>query len=221
MWRALKWVGLALFAPVLLYLIANATGALIPRETAQFDDPGPRTEVLLVAGPIHYDVLLPLAPKVRTHLDFALPHVPDLTHPNAEWAVVGWGSHAFYTTAGAYEDVHLGTIWTAATGDSAVLRIDVAGALPPDLPVTRLALSPNALQALLDAMLNGVTADGHLPDTHLTGSDAFYTAPGRFHLFHTCNQWLGAQLAKAGVQTGVFTPMTWSLRWSMTDQQHE
>lgn len=213
--RAAKWTALALVCLPVAYLMAALAGALIPRATATFDDPGPRTEILLIAGPIHYDVLLPLTPEVRDSLSFANAAVPALAHPNAQWAVVGWGSYAFYTTAGSYADLRLSTIWTAATGDSAVLRIDAAGPLSPDLPVTRLSLSPASLTALLDAMLAQVSAAGHLPGIHLTGSDAFFRAPGRFHLLRTCNQWLGEQLSKAGVQTGAFTPMTWSLRMSL------
>ena len=40
--------------------------------------------------------------------------------PDARWLVVGWGSAAFYTTAGTYADIAPSAVWTAATGDAAV-----------------------------------------------------------------------------------------------------
>ena len=154
-----RWVlraGLCLFLLPVLYLCANGIGALIPRETPKFTDSGAKIDVLLLAGPIHYDILLPLTAQTQEHLRFAQKAVPSPTHPKAQWVVLGWGSRAFYTTAGDYRDLRLATIWKAATGDSAVLRIDVAGPLPPDLEVQRLSLLPKAYRALLEALLEGV-----------------------------------------------------------------
>ena len=62
------WRGtLLLLLPVLLYLGAAVGGALLPGSTGQATPDGDdaRIDVVMVAGPIHYDFLLPLTPETR------------------------------------------------------------------------------------------------------------------------------------------------------------
>ena len=45
--------------------------------------------------------------------------------------------------------------------------------------------------------------------------DRFYLSRGRYHLFNTCNQWTGRGLARAGVPTGIWTPLVGHVRWHL------
>ena len=67
----------ALLLPALvgLYLLAAAAGAVIPgrvQEASAKD--GPPVTILLVAGPIHYDILLPLTAETRAAFAPLGPH---------------------------------------------------------------------------------------------------------------------------------------------------
>ena len=139
-------------------------------------------------------------------------------HPDLRWLVVGWGARAFYTTAGSYADVKPGAVFKAVTGDSSVMRIDAAGALPETVPLRRLSLSPAQLAALLQAIDDSFQRDSQgapiSVDAQLGETDAFYQGTGRFHLFTTCNTWISATLRRAGLRFGAWTPAPFSVSLS-------
>jgi uncharacterized protein (TIGR02117 family) len=177
---------------------------------------GPPLRAGLIRGPIHTDLLLPLTPDLRESLAFAAKAGVPLDDPRAEWLVVGWGSRAFYTATGSYADLRLATVWQAATGDSAVLRLDVAGPVPPDAPgVDWITLSSSQQAALSGAILATFADPTALPDAGFTATDAFFPARGRFHLFNTCNVWIARTLRAAGHPFGIWTPTPFAVRLSL------
>ena len=220
----LRLAAFVLALPV-LYLLAGFVGALIPGggDTAE----GPATiRVGLLRGPIHYDFLLPVDERTRPAFAFAEAQkgVP-VSHPQARWIVVGWGSEAFYTTAGSYADITAAAVWTAATGDDAVMRVDVLAAFPDGADGPRwLDITPEAYARLLDGIgasfvRGGDGAPRPVAVAGLTGSDGFWQAAGHFNLLHPCNDWVGAQLRAAGLRFGRWTPtpqaVTLALWWHM------
>lgn len=200
-----------------LYLLASVFGGLVPGAVTRVQGPdGPPVRIGLIAGPLHYDVLLPLTPALRERLAFAAAAGVPVDHAGAEWLLIGWGSRAFYTTAGTYADIAPAAVWTAATGDSAVIRLDVTGPIAPQAPgIDWLDLTPGQAAALSDELLAAITDTTRIPDAGFTATDAFFPARGRFHLFRTCNVWLGERLRQSGVPVGLWTPTTFSLRLSL------
>ncbi len=217
MLRRLGLLAAAPFAAVALYLLAALAGAMLPGAHARHDPgEGPQVAVGLIAGPIHYDLLLPLTPELRARLGFAAAAGVPVDHPGAEWLILGWGSRAFYTSAGTYADIAPAAVWTAATGDSAVIRLDVAGPIPAGAPgVEWLSLPPAQAARLTGALLAEIASPEPLAGMGFTGTDAFFPARGRFHIWRTCNAWLGEQLRAAGLPLGRWTPTTLSLRLSL------
>jgi uncharacterized protein (TIGR02117 family) len=210
----------ALLALPLLYFAAALIGAIIPGHRA---DLAQGTDVLigLVRAPIHYDLLLPLSPDLRARYAFAEPAGVPIHNPAAEWLLVGWGSEAFYTSAGSYSDMNLGAVAKAITGDTAVLHLDVAGDVSGVEGIGYLTLSDAQYAALLVQLDDGFQRDQTgaalaLP-THFNDHDAFFAAKGRFNLLHSCNDWIGETLRAAGVPFGIWTPtpqaVELSLRW--------
>ena len=70
---------------------------------------------------------------------------------------------------------------------------------------------------LVDAILASATLDPRgLPirvdQPGFSGTDAFFEAQGRFHIFRTCNTWVGAMLRQAGLPFGTWTPLPLSVR---------
>jgi uncharacterized protein (TIGR02117 family) len=211
--RALRLLVLTLALPV-LYLLASVTLPLIAGPGPELSGPATR-QIGLLQGPIHTDILFPLTPEVRTRFAFAEAAGVPLSHPDAQWLVFGWGSAAFYTTAGTYADITASAVLTAASGDDAVIRLDALGTLPP-LPNLRfLDLSEAQFQALLDQTTAALASETPLDHPGFTGSDAFFPAHGHFHLFRTCNVWLGETFRASGIPFGLWTPANWSVTLSL------
>ena len=204
----------------LVYFAAGFVGAVIPGKHA---DLAPGTDVLigLARAPIHYDFLLPLSPELRARYDFAASAGVPIHAPQAEWLLVGWGSEAFYTSAGSYADMQPGAVITAITGDKAVLHLDVAGDVSRVDGIAYFTLSDSQYQALLASLEANFQRDQTgaplALDAHFNDHDAFFAAKGDFSLLHPCNAWLGETLRAAGVPFGIWTPtpqaVELSLRW--------
>ncbi len=216
--RRLRWLGLLPLLPV-LYLAAALIGALVPGSHVPLTGVA-RQPVGFAAGPIHYDLLLPLTPDLRNRLAFAAAAGVLINHPEAEWLVVGWGGEAFYTTVGTYADLSAQAVWRAVTGDASVLRLDVAGRVTTHPGLDWHLLADGQLAALITRIEDEFLRDSNgrpIPLAHpgQTGTDAFFSAQSRFHLFRTCNVWLGQVLRAAGVPFGAWTPTTRSVRLSL------
>jgi uncharacterized protein (TIGR02117 family) len=211
--KALKLLAGLLALPV-LYLLASVILPLIP-------GPGPDSSgsltrgIGLIRGPIHTDILLPLGPETRARFAFAEAAGVPLNHPDAEWLVFGWGSAAFYTTAGTYADITAGAVLTAATGDDAVIRLDAFAALQPADNLRFLDLSEAQYQMLLDQLSATFASPVRLERPGFTGTDAFFPAHGHFSLFRTCNVWLGETFRASGIPFGLWTPANWSVTLSL------
>jgi uncharacterized protein (TIGR02117 family) len=214
--------------PVFLYFGLAIFGALVPASLIAPSGPnyGPNSsqtsagqEIVLVAGPIHYDILLPADNDTRAAVAFIETAGVPIGSRGVQWLSVGWGSEAFYTTTGSFRNLSLRTIWRAAMGDAGVIRFEVYGALPDHPSLRRVKVS----QAQLDALRAAIRGDlGVEPNAlSLDGfsmMDAFYSAAGRFHVLSTCNVWVGQKLADVGLALGIWTPtpyaVTLSLWWN-------
>jgi uncharacterized protein (TIGR02117 family) len=210
---ALRLIALSLALPV-LYLAASVLLPLIPGPGPDYRDSYTR-QIGLLQGPIHTDILLPLSPETRARFAFAEAAGVPLSHPDAEWLMFGWGSAAFYTTAGTYADITASAILTAATGDQAVIRLDALGRLPEMENLRYLNLSEEQFQALLTHTTDAISSQEKLSHPGFTGTDAFFPAHGHFHLFRTCNVWLGETLRASGIPFGLWTPANWSVSLSL------
>ena len=113
-------------------------------------------------------------------------------------------------------------MWTALTGDTATLHIDLAGPVENVSGITFITLSETQLAALTDAIRTSLSrdADGRpqrLPVQSFGTTDAFYPAEGHFNALNTCNVWIGAMLRAAGLDFGAWTPtpqsVALSARW--------
>ena len=85
-----------------------------------------------------------------------------------------------------------------------------------------LTLSATQQAALTNTITTTFATTTALPIRPFGPTDAFYPATGRFHLFHTCNDWIGETLRAAGLGFGIWTPtpqsVTLSARWYHADQ---
>ncbi|WP_299728939.1 DUF2459 domain-containing protein [uncultured Tateyamaria sp.] len=175
---------------------------------------GDTRDIVLVNGPIHYDILIPID-IARRDMGWLAAHGVALDNPDVHWLLVGWGARDFYTTTGTYADVSARAIWRGLTGDSAVMRISVAGAVGSEW--RHVGLDP-AQMARLTAAISGSFAQGAatrpLDHPGFSEFDRFFPATGRFHLFNTCNVWVGQMMRDAGLQFGFWTPTPYAVSLS-------
>ncbi|MEP3847079.1 MAG: TIGR02117 family protein [Paracoccaceae bacterium] len=208
---------LAIAAFPVLYCLAAFVLAFVPgaRSDVEFDDE--QVTIYLVRGPIHYDFLLPLDDQTTTRFDWLRRGGVALDNPDAEWLVVGWGGQEFYTTVGSYADVEMRAVWRGITGDNSVIRVSLAGPVSPDWPIKAMSLSGTQYANLM-AYIEGSFAGGRetlaLNEAGFSDFDRFFPAKGRFHLFNTCNVWIGRALRAAGVRFGIWTPAPFSVTLS-------
>lgn len=208
-----------LFLPVgliMAYLGAAIVGALVPGPVANLPDAPIEVEIRLVSGPIHYDILLPLDAPTRARFAFLENSPLPLDHPQAEWLMVGWGARTFYTTTGSYRDVMARAVLRGIFGDDSVMRVDVLPHLNDDLPFPRLSLSLAEYDALMDAIALSFSRDiagqvDLLDHPGFNDTDQFFNAERRFHIFRTCNTWVGQMLRAGGQRIGIWTPTPYAV----------
>ena len=201
--------------PFVLYLVVAFFGAFIPNITR--DDVGPRTDdhdIILAAGVIHYDILVPLNDETRAVFSFLdQTRVPI---DEGEWLSVGWGSEAFYTSAGQYRDVTWGALAKAMTWDSSVIRFEVYDDLPLHPDLKRVSVSTAQLEALRDSIRGDLAAEPvALTVDGFSETDAYFAAAGAFNMVRTCNVWVSDKLSDAGLKTGIWTPTPYSVRLAL------
>jgi uncharacterized protein (TIGR02117 family) len=212
---ALRRCVLGSVALVLLYLALAGLGGLVPGRAAEIvATGGPPVEIGLIAGPIHYDLLLPATPGTRAALGFAAVADVPIDAAGVAHILIGWGARDFYTTAGSFAQMRPGPIWRAVSGDASVLRIDVVGPIGPAADYPRLTLDPAQYDALLQAIAATAT-ERAIPGAGHTPTDGFVEARGRFHIFRTCNTWISDVLRAAGVPMGLWTPTPYAVRLSL------
>lgn len=169
---------------------------------------------MLVNGPIHYDILIPIE-IARRDMGWLAAQGIALDHPEVHWLLLGWGAREFYTTTGTYADVSLRAIWRGLTGDSAVMRVSVVGTLGDEWP--RVAMSGEQMQMLVQAATRSFAeGDATRPLDHpgFSDFDLFFPAVGRFHALNTCNVWVGDMVRAAGLRFGRWTPVPYAVTLS-------
>ncbi len=208
----MRWVLRSLTALIslpLLYYCAALLGAVAPGASADL----PRAAdqfVGLVRGPIHYDLLLPLTPEIRSHFGYAKGAGVDIANPNAEWLVVGWGARDFYTSTATLAQINKSAVWHGIVGDDSVIHLDISGNLRGVDSIDFRGLSRAQMGALIDFIDSSFQRDQTGQPIALTerfsDHDAFFAGRGQFNLFRTCNVWIGEALRAAGLPFGVWTP---------------
>ena len=206
---------------IVLFLAAAMAGALLPGVDERADGEPRDVEIVLLSGLLHTDILLPARADVREAFAFARGTQLPIDAEGLRWLSVGWGSRAFYTTAGSYADIAPRAAWRAATGDEAVLRLVGFGALTDGADLRRVRLSEKGFERLLRFVRRSVKRDDdgfrHVPGASLQPGDAFFEAHGRFNLFVTCNEWVRHAMIEAGLGAGAWTPTSFALSRSLRD----
>lgn len=213
--KAMGRVLLAALLSIVLYLCAAGIGGLVPGRSADVP-PGHDVQIGLLYGQIHVDFLLPATPETRMALGFARADGVAVDAPDVGYFIVGWGARAFYTQTPTWAELSASATVRAITGDASVLRIDTTSPRIAFDRVPQINLSSAQYTALLAEITAtaapgaiGLDVQGHRP------TSGFVEAEGRFHIFRTCNTWVGRVLRASGVPMGAWTPTPYAVRLSL------
>lgn len=216
---AVRWLLIAISVVVTL----AAAGTLVPRplfEVAAGDEVARGRRILVFSSPIHTDIAVPVEALSGPDFDFLGGANLPLDHPNARWVLFGWGGRAFYTATPELSDISLGPLVKSLTLDSSVMHVEVVGPVDEPQPyISGFTVSPERLGRVL-AFIRASFADNagapiRIADAGYGDNDAFYEAVGSFNALVGCNTWTAAALREAGLRTGWWNPLPWTLGYSL------
>jgi uncharacterized protein (TIGR02117 family) len=176
--------------------------------------------ILVLSGPIHTDIAIPLDDEVRARFAFAEGAGVPLRHPAAEWLIFGWGGRAFYLETPTWSELKPLPVFKALSVDRSVMHVDVAGhILEPQDSVASFDIHVEHYRRLLDFIDESFRREAGvvMPVTDFSygPNDRFFEAHGYFNALFGCNTWTANALRKAGMRTGLWNPLPMSLEFSL------
>ncbi|PST62468.1 TIGR02117 family protein [Rhizobium sp. SEMIA4064] len=212
------------FFAVLAVVAIAGLGIVAPRPLWH-DGQAARAErsqhILVLSNPIHTDIAIPVDGDLISRFAFLRTAGLDLDNPNVRYLVFGWGGRSFYTETRTWADLKAGPVLKSFTLDRAVIHAELAGEIPADAPdVTAISIDTEGLERLKRFILGSFEQTNNQPSP-LIGSnygpnDAFFEARGYFNALTGCNTWTAAGLRQAGLTSGLWTALPWTLRLSLS-----
>lgn len=198
------------FGAAAIYLLFVVVG-LTPVNNG-FIQPEDGIEIFVVSNSVHSDIIVP---RTTSSFDWSTEFAAkDFgKHSLGETHVAfGWGDRAFYLETETWQDLEIGVASNALFLPSSCC-IHVAFTRPEyHLHTRSIRISEKQYSKLVDFLLRSFRKNGEEKKHRIEGyaysdNDAFYEATGSYHLFNTCNSWVGRGLHSAGVKTPFFTPL--------------
>ena len=200
----LAWIVLALG----LFALAGWIGSAIPRNP-DWQEPADGITIMVETNGIHTALVLPLVtPQKDWRADFP---ASDLGAPDQPYThvSVSWGQRDVFLDTPTWWDLRPRTVWHAALGSNALLHVAHYVRPAPATDIRPLRLRPQEyarLVAAIEAQILPSARRRTYPGYF--AQDAFYDTGGSYHAGNTCNQWTSDMLARAGVKTGLWTPLS-------------
>ncbi len=221
-WFLVRWVGRTLTAAVLIYASFLTLGC-VPVNTSFVPATGDdRVVIYIRSNEIHTDLVLPVLHEASgcDWRERFPPHHFGGDVANCRHVAIGWGNRAFYVDTPTWAEFKLSTaaralFWPSET----VLHVEYVPEIFPREHYRAVHLTPAQYQQLItfvNETIGSCDEQGRATTaTHRTyhSHDRFYNSTGSYHLFNTCNQWTGRGLKRAGMTTGLWTPLKPQVLW--------
>jgi len=169
-------------------------------------------DILLINNGVHVDLVLPIHEKAFSWRDHLMPLDFPAFDERYQVAVFGWGNRQFYMETQTWDDLKVSNVLFAFAGlGETVVHVELLEDMDwQETKSRKIRLSPIQFNRLCQFVLKTFkhNAEGSLvpiPNAHYHQRDAFYEATGQYHLFRTCNVWIGNALAHSGVRVGYWT----------------
>lgn len=208
-----------LVAVPLLYLLAALILGVIPAN-AGWHEAKDGVRIFVRTNGVHTWIMVP---KVTAEMDWRplVPgeHLKDPRWGRGNYVAIGYGNREVYLNTPTWADLSLRNAVTAmiGTGESLVHADHDNDPQPSDIQ-RPIILTHEQYARLAGFMRASFRTDAQGHTIPLIGrgygdSDMFYEGVGSYSALHTCNSWTGQALRKAGVRTGLWTPLSESIMW--------
>lgn len=176
-------------------------------------------EVRLISTDVHADFVLPIATDVIDWREVFPPGAVSGDVSRATHVAIGWGDKGFYIGTPRWEDLRLSTACHALFWPSSTclhVTYTEADLLPDGGRSVRLSREQYA--RLAEFIRSSIAPGPDGKPQPIRGAaygfqDAFFEARGSYHVFNTCNCWVGRGMRSAGLRTGWFTPLPRTVLW--------
>jgi uncharacterized protein (TIGR02117 family) len=148
-------------------------------------------------------------------------HLKDRSWGYGNYVALGYGNRTFYLETPTWGDLTMKNAFLAAFGQGrSLMHADHAHLPGPDETQRPIVLTREQYARLTAYLRASFQRDAQGRTIPLTGrgyssNDMFYEAVGPYNAFLTCNEWTGGALRHAGVRTGLWTPLSWSIMWRL------
>ena len=209
--RAALAVVAALVAIVVAYLLAAWIGSSIA-QNGEFTQAQDGIDILVETNGTHTGIVVPVvSPEHDWRETFPSAHLPTPSGEMPTHLAIGYGEREVFLEVPTWGDLPPTTaLRIATTGGEPVMRVSHYVRPAASENYRPLRISRAQYRRLVSAI------EAHLPPQPETGreiltgtyaDDAYYDALGRYTMGNTCNSWVGARLADAGVEMGLWTPL--------------
>ncbi|HEY5722735.1 MAG TPA: TIGR02117 family protein [Allosphingosinicella sp.] len=219
--RIASWVAAGLVAIPFFYFLAAFILALVPAN-AGWREPEQGVTIFVRTNGVHTWIMVP---KVTADTDWRpfLPgeHLKDPRWARASHVALGYGNRTFYLETPTWGDLTMKNAFLAAFGQGrSLMHADHAHAPVEDETQRAIVVSREQYARLTAFLRAGFQRDSKGRTIPLIGrgyssNDMFYEAVGPYNALLTCNEWTGRALRHAGVRTGLWTPLSWSIMWRL------
>lgn len=217
--RIKRWAwrgGYSLGGLLLFYASFLLLGFVPVNNGYQPPPPDDRVTLFIRSNEIHTDFVLPVVHD-ETGIDWRMlfPH----SHFRGQvWRhqciAIGWGDRGFFVDTPTWADLKIATVLNALFVPSeAVLHVEYLFDAEPGDYMHEFSVNREQYRELTRFIESSIAVIGDqgtaktATEKSYGPDDRFYLATGSYHLFNTCNQWTGRGLARAGVRTGIWTPL--------------
>ena len=222
--RLLKFV----FAIVLTYCFIVLVG-LIPVNNG-FEEAGEDEgiTIYITSNAVHADIIVPTTTElIDWRKEFPASDFKSNSN-NYTHVAFGWGDRGFYLNTPEWKDLKTTTVAHALLWPSqTVMHVQWTRAEENER-CRAVTISSEAYQKLIryiqssfrfpsETRLQANTGDTAKIDVSYNRWDAFYPAHGNYHVFNTCNCWVGGGLKETGVRVPWFSPLPKTVFWYLPE----
>ncbi len=200
-----------------LFMAAALVGSHFPTN-ANWSPPRNGVDIFVETNGVHVSIIVPIAASDQNLGDLIRPD--QLSDPAlyGEYAMIGWGHAGVYRHAKTWADVRSGDVASAILGSNDVLlHVYHMGRPEEGVYTKRLRVTPAQYRHIVAMIRDSfrLDRDGRSIAYPAYGPDnLFYAARGHYDAMHTCNEWTGSILRRAGVRVGAWTPFAGGvMRW--------
>lgn len=196
------------------YALAALVLGLMPVNRS-FVEPADGVEIFVFTNGVHAGLALPLS---SPEVDLAGLFPPPPGNEGREiFVMIGWGDRRVYTETPTWADVSLPSVVLALLGSNdTVVHVEHIARPRGSADFVAVRLGAEGYRRLVAHMRASLRGNGagrpvFLPGVNHGRRDAFYLGTGRYTAIYTCNEWVRAGLAAAGVRTAVWAPLDWAI----------